>query len=183
MRATMPRHRRLHTGNTWFFTLVSFRRNPVLCLPPIRSALRRAIVDVRGTRPFDIDAWVLMPDHLHCIWTLPDGDADHAARWSMIRRAVSRVALVSTVSTGTRNPSRIEHRDASVWQRGVDAHQIRNDGEFARQVDYIHFNPVRHGHAARAADWPYSTFHRYVKQGVYPADWSGTPQVEAMWIE
>jgi len=183
MRATMPRYRWLRTGNTWFFTLVSFRRNPVLCLPPMRSALRRAIVDVRATHPFDIDAWVLMPDHLHCIWTLPEGDADHATRWAMIRSAVSRVALVSTVSTGTRNPSRIAHRDASIWQPRVDVHPIRDDRAFERYVEYIHFNPVRHGHASSAAEWPYSTFHRYVKNGVYPADWNGSPQIQAMWIE
>jgi len=183
MRATTPRYRRPRTGNTYFFTLVSFRRNPILCLPPIRSALRRAIVDVRATRPFDIDAWVLMPDHLHCIWTLPDGDTDYATRWTMIRSAVSRVALVSTVSTGARNPSRIAHREASIWQRRLQEYQIRDDRDFERHVDYIHFNPVRHGHVANAADWPYSTFHRYVKNGVYPADWNGTRQVEAMWIE
>jgi putative transposase len=76
MRATMPRYRRARTGPTYFFTLVSFRRQPILCLPPIRSALRRALEDVRITRPFDIDASVLMPDHLHCIWTLPGGDVD-----------------------------------------------------------------------------------------------------------
>jgi len=183
MRATTPRYRRPRTGNTYFFTLVSFRRNPILCLPPIRSALRRAIVDVRATRPFDIDAWVLMPDHLHCIWTLPDDDTDYATRWTMIRSAVSRVALVSTVSTGTRNPSRIAHREASIWQRRLQEYQIRDDRDFERHVDYIHFNPVRHGHVANAADWPYSTFHRYVKNGVYPADWNATRQVEAMWIE
>jgi len=175
--------RRSRTGATYFFTLVSYRRNPILCLPPIRSALRRAIQHVRHARPFDIDAWVLMPDHLHCIWTLPDGDTDYATRWSMIKSAASQSALVSTVATGTRKPSHIAHRDASIWQRGLHVHQIRDDRDFQRHIDYIHFNPVRHGHVATAADWPYSTFHRYVKQGVYPADWNATSQVQAMWIE
>ena len=188
MRATtsryrQPGYRQPNSGNTYFFTLVSFRRNPILCLPPLRTALRRAIVDVRATHPFDIDAWVLMPDHLHCILTLPEGDLDHATRWATIRSAVSRAALVSTVSTGTRNPSRIAHRDASIWERRIDAHPIRDEREFERHVDYIHVNPVRHGHAASAADWPYSTFHRYVKNGVYLPEWNGTRQVEAMWIE
>lgn len=124
-----------------------------------------------------------MPDHLHCIWTLPDGDTDYSTRWAIIKSSVSRFALVSTVSTGTRNPSRIKHRDASIWQRRFHEHQIRDDRDFERHMDYIHFNPVRHGHVASAADWPYSTFHRYVKHGVYPADWGGTPQTEVMWIE
>ena len=183
MRATMSRYRRSRTGSTYFFTLVSYHRRPILCLPPLRSALRRALEDVRLTRPFDIDAWVLMPDHLHCIWTLPDGDTDYSTRWAIIKSSVSRFALVSTVSTGTRNPSRIKHRDASIWQRRFHEHEIRDDRDFERHMDYIHFNPVKHGHVASAAGWPYSTFHRYVKQGVYPADWGGTRQVEAMWIE
>ena len=179
----MPRYRRSRTGTTYFFTLVSYHRRPILCLPPIRAALRRALEDVRQSRPFEIDAWVLMPDHLHCIWTLPDGDTDFSTRWAIIKSSVSRFALVSTVSTGTRNPSRIKHRDASIWQRRFHEHEIRDDRDFERHMDYVHFNPVRHGHAASAAEWPYSTFHRYVRAGVYAADWGGTAQVEAMWVE
>ena len=179
----MPYYRRSLTGSTYFFTVVTHRRRPILCDDAVRTALRHAIERVRTRLPFTTDAMVLMPDHLHCIWTLPEGEADYSTRWAIIKSSVSRFALVSTVSTGTRNPSRIKHRDASIWQRRFHEHEIRDDRDFERHMDYIHFNPVKHGHVASVADWPYSTFHRYVKQGVYPADWGGTPQVEAMWIE
>ena len=181
MRATMTRYRRARTGPTYFFTLVSFRRQSILCLPPIRSELRRALQNVRITRPFEIDAWVLMPDHLHCIWTLPEGDVDYSTRWAVIKNAVSRFAGVSTVSADT--TSRIKHRDSAIWQRHFYEHEIRNERDFERHMDYVHFNPVRHGHAASAAEWPYSTFHRYVREGVYAPDWGGTEPARSMWLE
>lgn len=183
MRATMSQYLRARTGSTFFFTLVSFRRQPILCLPPIRSGLRRAVEDVRRTRPFEIDAWVLMPDHLHCIWTLPNGDVDYSTRWAIIRSSVSRFAGVVVPLTGTASPSRIKHRDSPIWQRRFYEHQIRDERDLERHVDYIHFNPVRHGHAASAADWPYSTFHRYVRDGVYAPDWGGTQPARSMWME
>jgi putative transposase len=143
MRATMTRYRRARTGPTYFFTLVSFRRQPILCLPPIRAELRRALQNVRTTRPFDIDAWVLMPDHLHCIWTLPEGDVDYPTRWALIKNAVSRFAGVSTISADT--TSRIKHRDSAIWQRRFYEHEIRDERDFERHMDHVHFNPVRHG--------------------------------------
>jgi REP element-mobilizing transposase RayT len=90
IRATMSYYRRARTGSTYFFTLVSFERRPILCLAPVRNVLRLALQNVRAKRPFDIDAWVLMPDHLHCIWTLPEGDSDYSTRWAQIKRTVSR---------------------------------------------------------------------------------------------
>jgi putative transposase len=160
---------------------VSFRRQPILCLPPIRCELRRALQNVRITRPFEIDAWVLMPDHLHCIWTLPEGDVDYSTRWALIKNAVSRFAGVPTISADT--TSRIKHRDAAIWQRRFYEHEIRDERDFERHMDYVHFNPVRHGHAASAAAWPYSTFHRYVREGVYAPDWGGTEAAQEIWLE
>lgn len=183
MRATMPRYRRARSGPTYFFTLVSFRRQPILCFPPIRSELRLAIQNVHLTRPFEIDAWVLMPDHLHCIWTLPDGDADYSTRWALIKNSVSRFAGIVPLSNSRPSASRIKHRDAAIWQRRFYEHQIRDELDFERHVDYVHFNPVRHGHATSAAAWPFSTFHRYVRQGVYAPDWGGTVQAERMQLE
>jgi len=183
MRATMPQYRRARTGSTYFFTLVTFGRQPILCLPPIPSALRRALENVRVTRPFHIDAWVLMPDHMHCIWTLPDGDVDYSTRWSLIKNSVSRFAGLPERSATTTSVSRIKHRDAAIWQRRFYEHQIRDELDFERHVDYVHFNPVRHGHAASAADWPYSTFHRYVREGMYAPDWGGTQPARSMWME
>jgi putative transposase len=176
----MPRYRRARTGPTYFFTLVSFKRRPILCYAPIRSALRLALENVRKTRPFHIDAWVLMPDHLHCIWTLPDGDVDYSTRWNLIKRSVSRFVDEGLRAHGAVSASRVKHRDSTIWQRRFYEHEIRDERDFERHVDYVHFNPVRHGHAGSAAAWPFSTFHRYVRQGVYPADWGGTVQAERM---
>lgn len=137
---------------------------------PVRDALREAIRQTRLTAPFDIDAWVLLPDHLHCIWTLPQGDANFSMRWSMIKRYVSR-QCGDAFGVKEISSSRARRHESGLWQRRFWEHQIRDDGDFARHVDYIHWNPVKHGLAARAADWPYSTFHRFVRDGAYPSDW------------
>ena len=171
----MSRYRRASAaGSSYFFTVVAYRRQPILCNEAIRNALRDAIETVRTSRSFVIDAWVLLPDHLHCVWTLPDGDADFSTRWMKIKRAVSlacreiyhRPDLVST--------SKFKHRESTIWQRRFWEHHIRNENDFARHVDYIHFNPVKHGHAQNAIDWPYSTFHRHVRDGIYARDWAGS---------
>ena len=183
MRATMPRYRRARTGSTYFFTLVTFHRQPILCLAPVRAALRRALEDVRIKRPFQIDAWVLMPDHMHCIWTLPDGDVDYSTRWALIKSSVSHFAGLHTPAGSATSTSRIKHRAAAIWQRRFYEHQIRDERDFETHMDYVHFNPVRHGHAASAATWPFSTFHRYVREGMYAPDWGGTQAARSMWME
>lgn len=114
-----------------------------------------------------------MPDHLHCIWTLPDGDTDFSTRWMMIKREVSLRCRDAYHCDDWMNASKQKHRESTIWQRRFWEHQIRNDADFARHMDYIHFNPVKHGHVANAAAWPYSTFHRYVREGVYSPDWAG----------
>ncbi|WP_229412742.1 transposase [Massilia sp. Root335] len=113
----MTYYRRARTGNTFFFTLVSFHRRPILCDPAIRLSLRRAIDDVRKTRPFSIDARVSMPDHLHCIWTLPDGDSDFSTRWSLIKRSVSRFSPDAALNPNLRGASARKHRESTIWQR------------------------------------------------------------------
>ena len=167
----MSNYRRAHIrGGTYFFTVNALRRRPILTQAPVRAALRDAIARTRLTHPFAIDAWVLLPDHLHCIWTLPPGDADFSVRWSMIKRLVSQrcaaeygAAELSLSATG--------RKESGLWQRRFWEHQIRDDNDFARHVDYIHWNPVKHDLVAKAIDWPYSTFHRYVADGAYGADW------------
>jgi len=178
----MPRYRRAHDGQTYFFTLISFRRRPILCHLPIRTALRAALIEVRQRRPFDIEAWVLMPDHLHCIWTLPTDDTDYSTRWALIKRLVSRACGDELGAPRPLSASRVKHRDATIWQRRFHEHMIRDEWDFERHMDYIHFNPVKHGHAGSAAAWPFSTFHRYVREGVYPGDWGGnTHAARADW--
>ena len=174
----MSRYRRANrAGSSYFFTVVAYRRQQILCEGTFRNALRNAIEAVRATRPFVIDAWVLLPDHLHCVWTLPEGDADFSTRWAIIKRAVS-IACVDSRRDEWMNSSKNKHRESTIWQRRFWEHHIRNEEDFARHIDYIHFNPVKHGHALRAADWPYSTIHRYVREGIYAPDWAGIPDCE-----
>ncbi|MES2352898.1 MAG: transposase [Pseudomonadota bacterium] len=170
----MSRYRRTSVaGATYFFTVVTYRRQQILCDELVRHALRDAIETVRLTRPFAIDAWVLLPDHLHCIWTLPDNDADFSTRWMMIKRRVSLAWHANYYRTELMNESKRKHRESTLWQRRFWEHQLRDDDDFIRHVDYIHFNPVKHGYAKRVADWRYSTFHRYVRDGIYASDWGG----------
>ena len=174
----MTYYRRTRIGNTFFFTLVTYHRRPILCHPTIRLSLRRAIDDVRKTRSFAIDAWVLMPDHLHFVWTLPSGDSDFSTRWSLIKRSVSRFSPDVVLDPRVRNASARKHRESTIWQRRFWEHLIRDDVDFERHLDYIHYNPVRHGYVTRAIDWAYSTIHRYVRDGVYPVNWAGGPDRE-----
>ena len=112
-------------------------------------------------------------DHLHCIWTLPDGDADYSARWKIIKRAVSVACREDYRRADWITASKLKHRESTLWQRRFWEHQIRDENDFARHVDYIHFNPVKHGHVKQAKDWPYSTFHRYVRDGLCANNWAG----------
>ena len=170
----MSRYRRANTpGATWFFTVVTYRRQALLCDPELRQALRQAIEKVRVKRPFRIDAWVLLPDHLHCIWTLPPGDANYATRWGMIKRAVSMACAKEYKRPEWISHSKRRHRESTIWQRRYWEHRIRDERDFARHVDYIHYNPVKHGLCPRVIDWPWSTFHRYVGRGDYVIDWGG----------
>jgi putative transposase len=167
----MPNYRRANVkGGTYFFTVNTFQRLPILTEAPVRAALREAIEKTRMAHPFDIDAWVLLPDHLHCIWTLPEGDADFSMRWSKIKRHVSQQCS-DMIGSQRISDSRSKRHESGIWQRRFWEHQIRDDNDFARHVDYIHWNPVKHGLAARACEWPYSTFHRFVRSGAYSLDW------------
>ncbi len=180
----MSRYRRATSaGSCYFFTVVAYRRQPILCNEAIRSALRTAIETVRATRPFVINAWVLLPDHLHCVWTLPDGDANFSSRWMIIKRSVSLACGEDNRCADWMSTSKLKHRESTIWQRRFWEHQIRDENDFARHVDYIHFNPVKHGHVQYAADWPYSTFHRYVRDGVYAHNWAGTTDSAALKYE
>jgi putative transposase len=167
----MSNYRRANIrGGTYFFTANTLRRMPILTEAPVRSALHDAIAQTRLSHPFAIDAWVLLPDHLHCIWTLPQGDANFSARWSMIKRLVSQRCGME-YGAAELSASRTSRKETGIWQRRFWEHQIRDDNDFAKHVDYIHWNPVKHGLVTRAPDWPYSTFHRYVADGAYLADW------------
>jgi len=172
----MSHYRRANTGGgSYFFTVVSYRRQSILCNPDIRDALRAAIHITRSKHPFKIDAWVLLPYHLHCIWTLPPGDADFANRWGIIKRKVSIACRNAYRKSIWLNNSKQKHRESTIWQRRYWEHQIRDQYDYNLHMDYIHYNPVKHGLCNHAFQWPYSTFHRYTTEGTYPADWTLSP--------
>jgi putative transposase len=146
-------------------------RRPILTLDEVRLSLREGIDEVRQSMPFNIEAWVLLPDHLHTIWTLPEKDANYGSRWAIIKRHVTRRCdhLFRTQDT----ESKKKRREGGIWQRRFWEHTIRNENDFQRHMDYIHWNPVKHGYVQRLLDWPYSTLHKLVAAGVYPANWGG----------
>ncbi len=164
IRAKMP-------GGTFFFTVVTYRRRKILTEPESRLVLREVIYKVRQEYSFAIDAWVLLPDHLHCIWTLPEGDVDFSKRWGLIKARFSRRAGKLLHHDQLMTDSKEHHRESTIWQRRFWEHQIRDEEDLRNHLDYIHYNPVKHGFVGNVADWPYSTFHRFVKQGFYPPNW------------
>ncbi len=174
----MSRYRRSSTqGATFFFTVNTLRRQPVLLQDRVRTALRDGLKEVRNSLPFKIHAWVLLPDHLHCIWELPPGDAAFGLRWGQIKSHVTRACDLELEEPPLPAASRVKRHEGAVWQRRFWEHQIRDEADFARHVDYVHWNPVKHGYVRQVAEWPYSTFHRYVRSGVYAGDWGGIADV------
>ena len=166
----MPEYRRnLVAGGTYFFTLNLHDRSQTLLVEHI-AVLRTAVRRVHTARPFQIDAWVVLPDHLHALWTLPADDADYRYRWQAIKMAFSKA-----LPKGERlSASRQTRSERGIWQRRYWEHTIRDDRDFAIHMDYIHFNPVKHGLVEAPSDWPFSSFHRAVEVGTYPPNWSGT---------
>lgn len=176
---TMPNYRRAREGGTFFFTVVTYNRQPILCLKESISALGEVIQETRSARPFSIDAWVLMPDHIHCIWTLPEGDIDFSRRWGLIKAGYTKRVGKALVGKGQAvSGSRLRHREGVVWQRRFWEHRIRDEKDYEMHCDYVHYNPVRHGFVKAPRDWAYSSFNRYVERGLYPRDWGSTERVE-----
>jgi len=170
----MPEYRRAYLpGGTFFFTVVTYKRNPILTDNTSRTLLHDAFQNVKIRYPFTMDAICLLPDHLHCIWTLPEGDSNYAIRWKEIKRIFSRQYGRQFGSPEKRNQSREKRLESTVWQRRYWEHAIRDEKDFLIHVEYIHYNPVKHGLVTRVADWEWSSFHRYVAMGMYDAAWGG----------
>lgn len=146
-------------GGCYFFTVVTARRRRILTHAASITLLRQAFRHVRQRHPFHIDAVVVLPDHLHCVWTLPPECSDFSLRWQQIKRYFST------------------HIDAQLpcWQKRFWEHRIRDERDYANHLDYIHYNPVKHGYVTRAQAWPHSSFGKFVKQGVYAPDWGVSP--------
>jgi len=165
----MPNYRRAFVpGGCWFFTVNLLERRKTLLVDRIDD-LREAVEKTRHRYPFVIDAVVVLPDHLHAVWTLPPGDADFSLRWRLIKsrfaRALPRHERVSDI--------RKARGERGIWQRRFWEHLIRDEADYARHVEYCYINPVKHGHVTRVSDWPHSSFHRDVRAGIVPLDWAG----------
>ncbi|MBO3276732.1 REP-associated tyrosine transposase [Pseudomonas schmalbachii] len=167
----MRYRRTLTPGATYFFTVNLEDRSQHLLVEHI-TILRAVTRQVKATHPFEIRAMVVLPEHIHAIWTLPEGDENFPTRWSLIKSGFSR----HLPRTETINRTRHNKRERGIWQRRYWEHRIRDEEDLQRHVDYIHFNPVKHGHAPRAMDWPYSSIHRYIRQGLLPADWGSNEE-------
>jgi putative transposase len=164
----MPNYRRNYlAGGCYFFTVALAERKSSLLIDAI-DQLRSAVSGVKARHPFTINAWVVLPEHMHSIWTLPEGDNDYPLRWRLIKSHFSR----SLPSVEYRRESRINKNERGIWQRRYWEHTVKDEDDYRRCFDYIHYNPVKHGHVKRAIDWPYSTFHRSVAEGLYPPVWA-----------
>ncbi len=167
----MPNYRRAFVlGGCWFFTVNLLERRQGLLVNYIEM-LRSAVARTRAKNPFEINAFVVLPDHLHTVWTLPSGDADFSTRWRLIKtrfaKALPRQERLSAV--------RKARNERGIWQRRFWEHLIRDEVDYARHVEYCYINPAKHGLVTRVRDWPYSSFHRDVQRGIFPEDWAGDP--------
>ncbi len=165
------RYRRvLQTGATYFFTLVVHERAELFADASNVVGWRTAVAKVQRKRPFVIEAEVILPDHLHVLWTMPDGDADYATRMRLVKTDFTKSLALRDTGAST-NTSRANKAERDVWQRRYWEHTIRDEHDFQVRLDYIHYNPVKHALVDRAADWPHSTFHAWVEKGRYDPWW------------
>jgi putative transposase len=163
-------YRRSRTGGATFFFTVTLADRTASTLTDRVDLLRASYRRVARSLPFETIAICILPDHLHALWQLPQDDADFSARWSWIKSAFAR----GMRATRERSASKGAKREKGIWQRRFWEHEIRDEDDLERHVEYIHYNPVKHGLVDRVADWPYSSFHRYVRSGRLDADWGGT---------
>ena len=154
-------------GGYYFFTVVTFRRKKFLTSTLSRDCLRFAFDKAKKKRPFGIIAICLMPDHLHCVWKLPEGDANFSTRWNSIKSLFTKMYLNCGGCDSKRNSSRIKKGEAAVWQRRFWEHRIRDVNDLQKHIDYVHYNPVKHGLVEDIEDWPWSTYHKFVREGFY----------------
>lgn len=168
----MPNYRRTQiSGGTYFITQVTYQREPWLCRDVGRKAMREAIVKVRENHPFAIDAFVLLPDHFHCLLTLPSGDGDFSMRLRLIKTYVTKhYGQTLRINRGV-SGSRQKRGEGNLWQRRFWEHLIRDERDFVLHCNYIHMNPVHHGHCETPHAWRFSSIHRFVAQDVYASDW------------
>ncbi|NOX08987.1 MAG: transposase [Gammaproteobacteria bacterium] len=176
----MSEYRRVYTGGaSYFFTVVTHKRRRFLAQPNHIMIGRSVVRDVKQRYPFAIDACVILPDHIHFIWTMPDGDVNYSRRIGLIKAACSRAFIACGLDMPAVNFSRKSRNEHAVWQRRFWEHRIRDERDYRHCMDYLHYNPVKHGLVCSVNEWPYSSFHRWVKAGVYSMDWGANVDIES----
>jgi putative transposase len=168
-------YRRSQTkGGTYFFTLVTYNRIKIFKNEINAELLLNAIKQVKQKHPFKMIGYVLLPDHFHCIWTLPENDFDFSKRWRLIKSNFTRVCTLKNIIAQT--PSRKLKKEKCIWQRRFWEHQIRNEDELVKYLNYMHYNPVKHGYVDWAYKWRFSSFQHYVNQEIYTREWGSAEE-------
>ena len=162
----MQYRRAKEKGGTYYFTVNLVDRKSNLLIEHI-EALKEVVKKVKQQHPFHIDAMVVLPDHLHAIWTLPKDEADYPKRWMLIKSGFSR----RIPKNEYRRKNRITKGERGIWQRRYWEHMIRDERDFEQHMNYIHYNPVKHGYVAKAVEWKHSSIHRYIKEGIIDPNW------------
>jgi putative transposase len=172
LEAVLSNYRRCYVpGGSFFFTVVTERRAGILANDRARDCLREAIRHCRHHLPFHVDALVVLPDHIHTIWTMPPEDGDYSKRWGIIKKHFTQNWLALSGIEQPVTASRLRYRRRGIWQRRFWEHALRDERDYQNHFDYLHYNPVKHGLVNNISDWPYSSFHHWVEKGVYPPHW------------
>jgi putative transposase len=174
-------HRISTKGGTYFFTLVTYRRLPIFHEIKNIELLRRCFQSTMSSHPFRIDAIVILPDHLHTVWTLPENESDYSTRWRLIKSQFSHNCDYAKLEDF--EYSRLRKKEKSIWQRRFWEHLIRDEEDFIRHCDYIHFNPVKHGLVSSPIEWKYSSLSRFIEKGLYPENWGCNVDKELLKME
>ena len=173
----MPNYRRFNCpGGTWFFTINLLNRKNNDMLVRHIDHFRRVVREVKQNHPFIIHGWVVLPDHMHCVIQLPHEDSNFTLRWRLIKAGFSKSLPV----TEFRSRVRKRRGERGIWQRRFWEHLIKNESDYKAHMDYVHINPVKHGYVKQVLDWPFSTFHRLVRKGIYPSDWAGSSHADGL---
>ena len=168
----MPNYRRAYIpGGTFFFTIVTYGRNPIFANQAARRILGNVFREAIAQWPMTVNAIVLLPEHMHMICSLPSGDDGYSKRIGWIKKEFTKRWLDAGGHEAAVSPSKHKERRRGIWQPRFWEHTIEEDDDFDNHFDYIHWNPVKHGHVECPRDWSHSSFHRWVKAGVYPEDW------------
>lgn len=178
----MPDYRRAFLkGGTFFFTVVTYNRRPIFTEESSVRLLMWCLDTTMDTHPFRIDAMVILPDHMHTIWTLPDGEADFSTRWKLVKGTFSR--HYSGFKINDISESMLRKNEKGIWQRRFWEHSIRNEDDFNRHCDYIHYNPVKHGLVNSPVEWEHSSLRNFIERGIYPLDWGLNMDKESAGID